>query len=274
MSFSTLAWTTVSLLVLLLPGFLFFIGVYVPERLSRDKVQDSALSRLAGVVLISFVTHGIAVFLIGLLNRWLPATPGIHLEYVIAVVLGAFDQYPLAELARAMTGHSGWIVSYVLITAAAGFGMGWVVGAQIVGGKLRRFARHGWIYDLIQARRDGAFVYAYVLTHIKHEERLLMYRGFLKDFHVAPDGRIASLVMIECVRFYLRFDAVAPITSEMDDAPGAGDDIVAQGAEQWLMIDGEDIANVVFETYRPVFTREGEEELKQALASNESSYVE
>jgi hypothetical protein len=55
----SLAWATVVLVVLLLPGILFCVAVYIPEQFTRDMAPKNALGQLAGVVLVSFVVHGL-----------------------------------------------------------------------------------------------------------------------------------------------------------------------------------------------------------------------
>jgi hypothetical protein len=54
----SLAWTTIVFLILPLPGFLFFVGLYFHERISRDVAPGSPLGQLAGAVLTAFVIHG------------------------------------------------------------------------------------------------------------------------------------------------------------------------------------------------------------------------
>lgn len=266
----SLAWTTVVLLVLLLPGFLFFVGVYAHERISRDIVQDSAWARLAGAVLVSFLVHGVAVFINSFLCTRVSSIPCIDLQYAFAALqLAGAEKYSLATLGAVVSTSSGWIVLYIVLSAGSGYIVGWVVGGQILRGTLRSFARHGWIYDLIAAKRHGAYIHAYVLTQMRHDDRVLMYRGFLKEFYAAPDGRVSYVVMKDCLRYYLRFDKDAPITSEDNSWLVTEDSTAIEEPAQWsyLMIKGEDIANIVFESYRPLFTEEGEKDLDEALAS-------
>lgn len=274
----SLAWTTVVLLVLLLPGFLFFIGLYAPERISRDVVSGSALGQLAGVVLVSFLAHA-ATLLVNLpFCQQLPI-PCVNLEYVfVALQLVDVEQHSLAELHTVLTDNLVWITLYVGLTGGAGYGVGWGIGRLILRGWLRSFARHGWIYDLIAANRQGGVIHAYVLTNIRHEGRVLMYRGFLKEFYTAPDGRITYLVLKDCLRYYLKLEDVAPLTSEEADwqvlGASYGYDTAGVGKHwSYLMIEGDDIANVVFEGYRPKLTEEGLEALDQALAALRAGFT-
>ena len=166
----SLAWTTVVLLILLLPGFLFFVGLYSPERISRDKVQDSALGRLAGVVLISFLTHSLGFGISSFLCEQVRTIPCISMQYVFAALqLVGAKKYSLAHLGSVFDSNLHWIFLYVISTAGLGYAAGWTAGQLILQGWLwfRTFARHGWIYDVAGAHKDGELIHAYVLTNIQ-----------------------------------------------------------------------------------------------------------
>ena len=51
----SIAWATVVLVVLLLPGFVFFWGFYAPNQVTRETVPGSPLDQLAGVVIFEFL---------------------------------------------------------------------------------------------------------------------------------------------------------------------------------------------------------------------------
>jgi len=98
-----------------------------------------------------------------------------------------------------------------------------------------------------------------------------MYRGFLKDFCAAPDGRIAYIVLKDCWRFYLELKDDAPVTSEEKDwlALSASQEAYCKqtaGMGNYLMIEGEDIANIFFEKLRPMkISKGGRRALEKAL---------
>ena len=60
----SIAWATVVIVVLLLPGFAFFWGLYSPNQVTREVSPASPLAQLAGVVIISFLFHACAYFVI------------------------------------------------------------------------------------------------------------------------------------------------------------------------------------------------------------------
>lgn len=56
----SIAWGSLVLLVVLLPGVLFFVGIYWPEQFTRESEPRSPLGQLAGALLVAFVVHGLA----------------------------------------------------------------------------------------------------------------------------------------------------------------------------------------------------------------------
>lgn len=266
---SSLAWTTIVLLVVLLPGFLFFVGLYTPERISRDKVQDSTIGRLAGVVLVSYVVHSVLILSNYILVNLPLDVPEVSLQKFFAMINLVGSQKDATEGFRLdVLQYPVWQFIYVMASASTGFGLGWVAGRQIINGHLHVFARHGWIYDLIAATKSGVFVNTYILTEINHEDRYLVYKGYLKDFCAAPDGKIAYVVLKDCVCYYLKLGKKAPITSEQIQRIGETSSVAPRmGPSQlsYLIIEGEDIANVYFEAYKPQLSNKGEKELNVAL---------
>jgi hypothetical protein len=53
----SVAWTTILIIALLLPGVFFFIGTAARERFSREIVRSSAIGEVAWVIFISIVIH-------------------------------------------------------------------------------------------------------------------------------------------------------------------------------------------------------------------------
>ena len=144
----SIAWSGVVLLVLLLPGFLFFVGLYFPEKFTREVVERSPLAQLAGTVLIAFLVHG-ALFLFNRLACG-GLLPCIDLGEVLGVISldGAKSPDAVRMVARALSDDPGWIFGYMLVASAMGTGLGWFTGMQVVLGPFRFLAQHRWVYDL------------------------------------------------------------------------------------------------------------------------------
>ena len=140
-------------------------------------------------------------------------------------------------------------VFYILGLSALAFWAGRYVGKAVIIGPLRMFARHKWIYEIIYvSRHEQANVQAHVMTHIRQDGRVLMYRGYLEEFYFAPDGSISYLLLNKCHRLYLHLNERSPETSpDQHILPLANSESAEKGFKPFLMIEGEDIANVVFE---------------------------
>ena len=281
----SIAWATVALLVLLLPGFVFLARLYSVERTARES-SASPLAFLAGAIPTAFF---IQVLL------YLVFHHRIDLEAVLAVLqLQGAEQVHLDRLAIILRGSRGSIALYVLSSVLLGYFLGWLASVVVRSGRFPLFIRHGLVRDLlvmpgsarrlfidesigcvirpllrwprlaslhkvrwlsaIASKKEVPLTRAYVVSNIAHEGRVLMYKGALKQYYFTEDGQIAYLVLADCSRGYLSLmDPKKPRTS-MDEAEKIGfsvpkDDGPRDGARVLgdLMIHGSDVANVYFE---------------------------
>ena len=265
----SLAWSTVALLVLLLPGFLFFVGLSLSERISGDIMPGGTLTQLGGTVLVAFFVHALLYSGLTTLCGW-SNLPCISFEYALSTFSPDLDKAVApSELGRNISEYRWWIVAYFVATSLLGLVLGMLAGK----GPLRLIAKHSWIYKLVD-ENDGSFVLAYILTNVRTDKRVLMYRGFLQEYCFTPDGKISYLVLSGCSRYYLKLENEKPVTTAADDwlvigqsSDGLATD-VSNNEKQWsfMVIEGEDIANVVFDRYTLTLT---DEELTQ-LESAES----
>ncbi len=119
------------------------------------------------------------------------------------------------------------------------------------------FVPHRWVHDL---RVGEQLTVAYVMTLLRQEERVLMYHGFLKNFVLKKDGCFAYLILTDATRGYMMLELEAPVTSLRTSSQTIGDTTssiskspkYAAGkhrALSYFMIEGEDIANVVFDRF-------------------------
>jgi hypothetical protein len=65
----SIAWSTVAVLALLLPGLFFSAGLSTPERFSRDLAPRNPVVALAAVVLVSMLVHAAFTGLSALAGR-------------------------------------------------------------------------------------------------------------------------------------------------------------------------------------------------------------
>lgn len=98
-----------------------------------------------------------------------------------------------------------------------------------------------------------------MLTNVRFEERILMYKGFLRAFGLQQDGRFSYIVLSDVARLYLTLAKAAPETSaiqiqRMIGGSTPGSVIIPnepskpkKRRQSLFVIEGEDIANAVFD---------------------------
>lgn len=267
----SLAWGSLVLVVALLPGVLFFVGLHFPERFSRDVASRTALGQLAGVLLISFIVHGVHYVVS-------PAYCGGSLpcvdfeRFVGALTLDRTSSSALSRVAENVSQYRAWILAYVLLTAVAGTLMGWWTGSQVVKGRFRFLTQHRWIYRLSVGNQLTS---AWVLTNIRDGNRVLVYRGWVHDFHLKQDGTFSNLILEDVRRGYLVLGDKWPSMSQGGEWPLMGRSTRAADSSPkaknryaftLFAIEGEDIANVVFDRYTVKFDMKiSDEELEAAI---------
>src|SRR5688500_6630062 len=159
----SIAWATVVIVVLLLPGFAFFWGLSAPNQVARAVAPASPLAQLAGVVVISFFVHAGAYLFI---NAWLCAAnsiltvPCVDFDELSALL--RIDAFTLPGTAprpfRAMLDHNAaWILFYFVATGLATVLMGFVAGKLIEHGYLIGFTRHRYLFMLERSRKQKGF---------------------------------------------------------------------------------------------------------------------
>ena len=290
----SIAWATVVLVVLLLPGFVFFWGFYAPNQVTRETVPGSPLGQLAGVVILGFFVHAGAYALInsGAICRspagaWFERVPCVDFDALAALLRidGVTPQgRQLPSLNAMLDANSGWILGYFAAIAALSFTAGFAVGKLVERGTIP-LTRHRYLFMLEEGRRSGEgqksrspgsearMVRAHVLSRTAHEELVLIYDGILRDFYSKADGTISYIVLrgARCgaVKITSESPSRAGTTSAMDPT-GSGDASTAL-----LVLTSEDIANVYFEHLSAVTQEPGEEKaLDEALRKLDSQASE
>jgi len=155
------------------------------------------------------------------------------------------------------------IVTYLFSTALFGLLLGCLVAVGVVRGPLRFLAMHKWIYDIIDSGRKGGIVTAYVMTNIKENSRVLMYRGRIHELFLTKEGKISYLILKNCAKFYMTFGSDGLSTSKQMEL------FSDQGSRIWdyLQIEGANIANILFDpsTDSVKETSEGTQALQVAV---------
>jgi hypothetical protein len=203
---NSLAWSSVALLVLLLPGFFFYAGLYAPERFSRDVTPKNPLGTLAGIVLVSLLAHTILWY----------ATPlaGV-VDWAAVIEAVQMPSPPLkgttaAQHAARHFGVAGWhLARYVVLSCVIGFCVGGIAGGLTVRGWIPFLVQHPWAYPL-KMGAGGVMSYTHVLTEVAHADKQLVYCGRLKYFSLAADGTFAYVVLAATQQRLLRLGGDVP----------------------------------------------------------------
>jgi hypothetical protein len=251
----SLAWGSLILLILLLPGVLFFVGIYWPEQFTREVELRSPLGQLAGALLIAFSLHGFTYAVLGgSCGGWIPC-PSVA-ELLRLVNADPAKPTGVAAAAAMLQRYRWWIFGYVITTSIVGGVGGAICGTLVVRRKIRGFTKHPWVYDL----SVDELTYAYVMTNVAHAGRIVMYKGFLRAFALQQDGRFSYIVLTYATRFYMLLDEKYPVTSGVGEQRVIGQSSPApaiagpseksrhrQRVRSYFVIEGEDVANVVFD---------------------------
>src|SRR5687768_16704530 len=197
----SLAWGSLALLVVLLPGVLFFAGLRIPERFTREAAERSALGQLAGVLLISLVVHGL------LYVGFAPIACGLGLPcvdmggFLTALRVEKAESNSIDDLGKSISEHRGAIFGYLLFVAFAGLLAGYLLGKSIVrSGLFAMLGQHTWVNRLTVGDQ---YTVAWVLTHIRQDAHVLIYRGFVQAAHLRKDGTFAYVVLTGVRKYYL-----------------------------------------------------------------------
>jgi hypothetical protein len=252
----SIAWTTIIIIALLLPGVFTFIGYSTTERFSRDIIKTSAVGEIGVAVLIAIVVHLIALGNLTLL--------GFNLADFIWPLID-HEALPASAIATLLAQRLPPVAIYVVVTAIAGGLLGWLIATAVIRGALPRLGKHKWIYAVMNASREG-IVTAYVVTTTAANNRVLMYRGVLKEFYLTLDGNLTYVVLASCSRFFMTFDKETPVLGE--HAPVFGPDQQERDSQFWdyLFIDGKNIANILVDPSQQInATPQGTKKLDEAL---------
>lgn len=256
----SLAWSTISVVFLLLPGFLFYTGLRISERFSRADIQQGPVAQLVTAILVaSFVHFPLLGFLGTTCADW-PFLLCVDYDLLLRGPGGAVA--PLTDVVAGSFWPAG---AYFLLANGTGVLLGWIWGEFLMR-RGRRLAQHVWVHDLdsrkardrkLRRRADHAY-YANVLTRIGDSSERVVYRGDVVDLGIGPNGCINYIVLGEPSRNVFVRDPVSmnsdawhvvggepdASTTDRREAPKRG-----RRQKQMLYVAGDSIENVVFSRY-------------------------
>jgi hypothetical protein len=216
-----------------------------------DEARSRRLSR--GAIAIHFIAISL-----------LSTVVGFRLSAFVAPV-ASYTQVTTAWI-KEITSLLGPSIIYLGVTSFIGFCLGWLVARFVVVGPLRRIAHHKWIYDIIDADRKKGIVTAFVMTTTVEDSRILMYKGRVHDIFLGPDGKISYLILRNCSRYLMTIGADGLVTSKQLELFGARQGRRPDNVWDRLMIDGSNIANVLFDSSPEIKNEaEGTKALEEAF---------
>ena len=192
----SLAWAPIAIILLLLPGVFFFIGLASYERLSREIIRSSVISEVAMATAIAI---GIHFVIISILSCF-----GFRLSEFVAP-LTEYEVVPFPVLIQRIVEKLTPIILYLFASTLLGFVGGLVAAIGVVSGPLRRIALHKWIYDIVDTDRKRGIVTAFVMTTLVSDSKIIMYKGRVHDIFLDAEGKISYLVLKNCSRYHMAF---------------------------------------------------------------------
>lgn len=253
----SVAWTTILVIALLLPGVFFFIGYATRERYTREIVKSGVVGEVGWAIFVAIAIHLLAWGLLAFL--------GFDLAFNLKQIAD-FEAMPRWSLVDHAVRRLPWVGAYVLATALIGLAFGCLLATAIIRGCLPFLAVHKYINTISRSMRGGGLVTAYVMTTTVENNRALMYKGVLEEFYLSPEGKFIYLVLKRCSRFYMSFEEAFPRTGEQMQLFGTGQDDRPDQIWDYLLIDGTNIANVLFDPSVQIqSTPEGDEALRKAV---------
>src|ERR1700730_3231680 len=252
----SVAWTTVTIIALLLPGILFFNGVATYDRLSREIIRSNVIGEVALGIIVALIIHTLSIVILSSFGFRLTG----YLE-----PLADYASMPQSELLTRVGQRLLPTVCYLLGTAFFGFVAGTLVAIGIVSGPFRRFAMHKWVYDIIDYDRKGRIVTAYIMTTMTEGNKVIMYKGRVQEFFLSPDGKLSYVVLKNCAKYCMKIEEGLE-TTKQQEILGGRPTFIGQAVWDYFVIDGSKIANVLFDSSPEIReTSEGEEALRRAL---------
>ncbi|HEY0151799.1 MAG TPA: peptidoglycan-binding domain-containing protein [Longimicrobium sp.] len=220
----SLAWSTILLLVLLIPGFAFAVGVSAPAGYGRDVTPRNPLAALSATVIVAIAVHALLTTGLGWAAGWLKA-PSLRVQWnevVEAVQMppptdDATPEPEDGDTAAERVGlearaHGLQIAGYVLASAVLGFGLGFLIGIPASRGLGSYLQEHPWAARIrtAESRKAAAINYAHVLADVGHAGQQLLYRGRVIYFSLRGEGSFAYVVLAATEQRLLDLTGNAP----------------------------------------------------------------
>ena len=248
---------TLLLVLALLPGFLFFVGLHIPasETVEEDVASWRRPGHIARLLITATIFHSILIALIvvivwcfNLILIW----PSFSLSHFL------FEGWqniasPVLSPSDLRGAFLAFIVaaSYFVVSGIIAGNAGYVVARWNIKTKhdkklRRKFARmfftHLWVYELHQHRESNKWIYAYVLTKDLVSGERQIYAGILEDLYCQSDGEMKYVVIRTATKTNLQAQV-----AELTTSTKSGWRRIGHHSDSVAFFPGSSIDNIVFE---------------------------
>lgn len=232
-----LAFTTVALVILVFPGYLFR-SFYFSNEFTRHLLPKSWTEDIAKAILYSLPFHALWVLIFELLHHSGLLYSSLTFEILLRLVVGQYapspsDAHSFGKIAGELFSNK-WLISiyYLLVLASSAFA-GWGLRQIIWHNELDiRFTslkyKSDWLYKLLgRGQLDGVShkdiaTWVDALTDQETEIRgkTTLYRGIVAGFTTESDGNLRDLILVSARRGKFSTNENGKYVFEWESVPG------------------------------------------------------
>lgn len=252
-----IAWSTLILVLLSIPGFLFVFAFYTHSRSSRDATPKSQLAEFAIAIGIAFALHSIALLALLLAKQLWHAVPTIFSVFALFDPTSPHCSSPGSCHPAHILVENQWLVVcaifYLFAMAGIGYGLGYgsIYFIERVCRLQVRFL-HGWAHPFFLGKEEPR-TFATAITDMRNGSAVVAYRGQIFEISLNRDRNVEVLVLKNATKTVFMIDeksgnfspphdaAWRPITPPEIGLTGAGD------LTDFLVINGNQILNLAME---------------------------
>lgn len=271
-----LAWSTVAILFVLIPGYSFYLGLFSTRQYSYDVAPKNIINQLATIIMSSVFVHTLMIFLTNIiyLSGYTPKVSLPNVMKILQMGSNTVVNQELDILTNNVSIHFFWIIGYTMLASIVGTWLGSIVIRNAVffayktknENVLLRFLGNisgwllvnEWIYSFVEIdnhKQANSSSFAYILSKVSESGVNLVYKGVIKDFSLNKDGKINYILLSSPSRSLLSIckteeNAIDPkkfLTLTTKPVEIGRSSSSKQNSD--IFISGDEIANIVFTSY-------------------------
>lgn len=289
----SLLWSTAGILALLIPGVAFVLLNHSADYFTRVARATTPLRQFVAIVAVATLIHGFLFFLLtrvpvcsnlGFLGRC------IDVQLLLETVrfFSVPESGDTARLASVIQRDAVWGLWYLTVATILGGGAGIVYSRSVVLGPAEALAQYPWAYLISPAPAKSVWktikrllglddvrypYFANVVTKIKENENILVYRGEIEDFGIGRSGELRYLALSAPERCYLQLEgdgaAIDHDWHTIGSSSEADSGQYPTTGRHLFFVEGRDVEHVVFSSSETgiAATEEEVEEVSEDVAA-------